>query len=547
MRWYHALLGLVGLAPRAAASQGTAALTPMSPELIKWFGQPTSSGKSVTDESSMRVAAVWACRRIISECISMMPWSMYRRTSDRNSEQADDHWLQDVLVYTPNADMTDAEFRETMTMDLTGEGNTYSLKEQLGKRVTSLYPMPACHVKLMRRANGVVTREPSIAEGEVFFRFNDRGRTVDYPRDKVWHVKGFGNGLVGLSPIAAVREGIGGALAMEEFSNRFFSQGGMPAGTLSYPGWLTPEQREVAREALTRLLGGLGKAHQFALFEGGVKPEPWTPANMEDMQFILGRKFSVLEICRIFRVPPHMVAELEKGASYASIEQMSMDFVQFTLLPYLNRFERSVTKWLLPLEERRKYFLRFNYEVLLRADSKGRAEFLSIMVNNGMMTRNEARAKENLNKSTDKNMDAFTVQTALAPIEKLGEQPKPQPGGPGFPKRREEEEDAPPKKDAAHSTTVQVAAVMPERMAHEVNHYNPELNEIAVKFANGQAALANQFDASFRALLAEFSAQHSALVVRQGAIADKLDQLAKQERTIVTEDGETFVSKPVTH
>lgn len=574
MTWLQRMLSLVGMKPKAAASQGTAALTPLSPELIKWFGQPTAAGKSVTEESAMRVAAVWACRRILAESIGSLPWSMHKHTSDRNSEQDPNHWLHAVLVGSPNRDMTDVEFRESIAHDLTGDGNAYSLIDTLGKRVTSLYPMPACDVTPMRKLDN--NTKLSLQNGEVFFRFNERNKPVDYPREKVWHIKGFGSGLKGLSPITAAREGIGGALAMEEFSNRFFAQGGMPAGTITLPGWLTPEQRDVARDSLQRLIGGLGKAHQFAMFEGGMKPEAWNATNMEDMQFILGRKFSVLEICRIFRVPPHMVAELEKGASYASIEQMSMDFVQHTLMPYLTRIERSASKWLLPPEERLKVFLRFNVDAYLRADSKGRAEFLSTMVNNGMMTRNEARAKENLNKSTEKNMDAFTVQTAMIPIEKLGEQPKEKPGAPGFPKRREEDDDAvPPKKEASHSTTVQAAIVLPEKMNHDVHHSVEvtDMREIAVKFANGQAALASRFDAGLREILAAVTSQQVELLgavasgqermisavatgqerllgaVESGneAVAEKLGDLAKQSREIITEDGERFVSKPLTH
>lgn len=401
----------------AAAQPGSAALTPMSPELIRWFSSQSSSGKHVTEQSMMAVSAAWACRRILTESIGMLPWSMFRKEVNGNAEKADDHPLQDVLVYSPNRDQTTVEYRESSAMGLTGDGNAYSVVERLGKRIASLTPIFGVEP---HRKQGSNTREP-IAEGEVFFRFADRGKPVDLPRDKVWQVKGFGRDLLkGLSPIGAAREAIGGALAMEDFANKFFSQGGMPAGTVSYPGWLTKEQREVAREALQKLVGGIGKAHQFAMFEGGVKPEPWNTMNMEEMQFIFGRKFSVLEICRFYRVPPHMVAELEKGASYASIEQMSMEFVMFTLMPYLTRFEASVTKWLLPAEERRKYFLRFNYEGLLRADSKGRAEMYSQLLQNGVMVRNEARAKENMNRSDQAGMDDFTVQSSLVRVQDLG-------------------------------------------------------------------------------------------------------------------------------
>lgn len=401
---------------RAAAVQTSASVPPTDPVLGRWISGATSSGKTVTEESASKISAVWCCRRIIAESIGMLPWSMFVKDSNGNAEKADDHWLQDVLVHSPNREQTTQEFRESEAMGLTGDGNAYSVIERLGKRVSSLIPIFGVEPYRKKGSNTKL----QIAEGEVFFRFSDRGMPMDLPREQVWQVKGFGRDLLkGLSPIGAAREAMGGALAMEEFANRFFSQGGMPAGTVTFPGWLTKEQKIEAQEALTKMVGGLGNAHQVALFQGGMKPEPWNTMNLEEMQFIFSRKFSVLEICRFYRVPPHMVAELEKGASYASIEQMSQEFVMFTLMPYITRFEASASKWLLPVDERRKFFLRFNYEGLLRADSKGRAEMYASAVQNGWMNRNEVRAKENMNRVD--GLDGFTAQTNLASVERIVE------------------------------------------------------------------------------------------------------------------------------
>ncbi|MDZ4253993.1 MAG: phage portal protein [Sulfuritalea sp.] len=411
------ILSKLARRPQAAAQQGSAAMTPMSSELIKWLSGHTSSGKAVNEKTMLGVSAAWCCRRILSESIGMLPWAIFKKEPNGNAEKADDYWLHDILALSPNRDQTSPEFRESKTMGLTGEGNAYSLIEKIGRRISSLTPIFG--VKAHRKDGGN-TNAPGISEGDVFFRFNDRGRPIDLPRDKVWQVKGWGPSLLeGLSPIMAAREALGGALAQEEFANRFFAQGGFPAGTVSYPGWLTKEQKVEAQEALQKMVGGLGNAHQIALFQGGMKPEPWNTMNLEEMQFIIARRFSVLEICRFYRVPPHMVAELEKGASYASIEQMSQEFVMFTLMPYLTRFEASVSKWLIPAEDRRRYFLRFNFEGLLRADSKGRAEMYASGVQNGWLNRNEVRAKENMNRV--EGLDGFTAQTNLASVEKIVE------------------------------------------------------------------------------------------------------------------------------
>ena len=402
---------------RAAAQTGSAAVPPTNQVLGKWISGVTSSGKTVTEDSASKTSAVWACRKIIAEALGMLPWSMFVKDSKGNAEKADDHPLQDVLVYSPNRDQTSVEFRESMAMGLTGDGNAYSVIERMGKRVTSLTPI--FNVTPMRK-RGSNTNEPSIRDGDVFFRFSDRGQQTDLPRERVWQVKGVGPDLLrGLPPILAAREAIGGAMAMEEFANRLFAQGALPAGTVTFPGWLTPAQKIEAQEALTRMVGGLGNAHQVALFQGGMKPEPWGSVNLEELQLIVARRYSVLEICRYYNVPPHMVAELEKGASYASIEQMSMEFLMRTLMPYFTRIEGSVWKWLIPAEDRRKFFLRFNYEGLLRADSKGRAEMYASAVQNGWMSRNEVRGKENLNHV--EGLDGFTAQTNLASVERIVE------------------------------------------------------------------------------------------------------------------------------
>jgi HK97 family phage portal protein len=399
-----------------ARTQQFSLTDPLSP-----LAQPTAAGVSVTEESALRISTAWACCRIIAESLAALPWHLYHRDAEGNAELANDHDLAHILLRSPNRDMTPVEFRELLGMHLASHGNAYSYVERSthAQRILSLTPLRPSAVRPLRKAGG--NTKLNIAEGAIFYRVSDRGQPEDFPSEKIWHVRGFGaDGLVGLSPIAAAREALGGSLAAEEFSNRFWSQGGMPAGTVSYGGWLTQEQRKVAREALQQLLGGLGNAHKFALFEGGVKPEPFAQMNLEDMQFVAVRKFSVIEICRFYRMPPHMVCELEKGASYASIEQQSLSFVQYTLLPYLTRIESSAGKFLLGRDP--DHFLKFNFEGLLRADSAARAQFYASALQNGYMTRNEVRAKENLNRAP--GLDDFTCQTNLAPVEDIGKQPQ---------------------------------------------------------------------------------------------------------------------------
>jgi HK97 family phage portal protein len=382
-------------------------------------GGPSASGKHVTVNAAMGISAAWSCMRVLSETIGSIPWALYRDTGNGNAEKESDHWLSELLI-SPNADMTSVEYRELAVLGLSQSGNSYSLKQVAAKgRVTSLMPMKTEDVRVMRKLGS--NSKLAIPEGEPFFRVTDRGQPLDLPREKVFHIKGFGSdGLVGLSPISAARETLGGALASEEFGNRFFSQGGLPSATVTIPGWLDQDQRDKARLMLTQMITGLGNAHKFALFEGGMKPEPWGGMPLEDMQFLALRKFSVSEICRFYRVPPHMVMELDK-ATFSNIEQQSQEFVTYSLLPYFTRIEAAVQKWLLPPGERGKYFLRFNFEGLLRADSTARANFYNSALQNGWMNRNEVRAKENLNRA--EGLDAYTVQLNMTTVDKLGKEP----------------------------------------------------------------------------------------------------------------------------
>lgn len=426
-------LGRLGAALLKASGYGTTqGYSTMSPELIKWFGGPTASGKSVTESTVMALTAMWGCSRILAESVASIPWHIYRKQkkNSANADVADDHQLSALLNYKPNKDMTRSEFKEALVTNLCQAGNAYCFRDDLGGKPVSLYPLRSSTVQARQKQSG--NTKLALPDGSVFYSVLDRGKWEDYPREKVWHVKGFGNdGLCGFSPIGVVREAFGSALAADEFGARFFGQGGKPSGVVTIPNWLTDDQRSVARENLSQMLGGVTNAHKFALFEGGMKPEPWGELSLDDLQFVMLRRFNVQEIARIYRVPPHMLADLEKGASYASIEQMSSEFVTFTLMPYFTRIEASAQRWLLGPDEQ-DYFLRFNYEALLRADSESRAKFYASALQNGWLNRNEVRAMENRN-SVD-GLDDYTVQTNLTPADMLaqvtaaliaGKQPQP--------------------------------------------------------------------------------------------------------------------------
>lgn len=407
LSWWRRGLTVMALKMAQAATQQTLSLTDSTGWGRLRLGERSVTGKVVDDEGALRSTVVWACVKILAESVGMLPRHVFEEKPNGNVVRVKDHPLEVILSRQPNQDMDGQEFLEAGQVNLGLRGNGYHFKDTSASgEVTSLYPIPARDVIPQRNKE---TREIS-------YKVNVDGKWETYPRERIWHVKGFGgDGLVGLSPIGAAREAMGLALASEEFQARFFGQGARPSAVAKIPTWLDPEQRKIARENLNQLLGGLDNAHRVHLLEGGMDLDPWG-LPLDDLQFVELRRFQLSEICRLYRVPPHMVADMER-ATFSNIEHMSLEFVMFTLMPWLVRWEKSAERWLLKPSERGKLIVRFNAEGLLRADSAGRAAFYTQALQNGWMSRNEVRAKENLN-NVD-GLDEYTVQSNMALVEQI--------------------------------------------------------------------------------------------------------------------------------
>lgn len=376
--------------------------------LAKLMGHSTHTGKPVNATTSMEVTTFWACIRIISETFGGLPLDVYERDPRTKNLTPIDHDLGIILKSQPNADMTKVEYWEAKAANLAQQGNCFSIRDtRKDGSIISLTPVETSRATVGRNRNG-----------EIKYDINDRGRWEEFPRDKVWHVKGFGlNGLVGLSPLQYARQALGVSLASEEFQAKFFANGASPSFIVSVPQWLNETQRIIARENLEKLWGGMDNAHKARLLEGGMKPEGGTMP-LKDAQFMELRGLSIQEICRVHRVPPHMVMDLSRSTNN-NIEQQSLEFVMYCVLPYITRFEASISRWLLKPEERLKLVVRFNLDGLLRADAAARGELHSKYAQNGVMNRNEIRQLEGRNRVDDPAMDMYTVQTQLVPIGRL--------------------------------------------------------------------------------------------------------------------------------
>lgn len=381
-----------------------------------FFMGNSSSGKSVTERSAMQMTAVYACVRILSEAVAGLPLHFYRYEEDGSKEKAIDSNLYHLLHDEPNPEMSSFVFRETLMTHLLLWGNAYAQIIRNGKgEVIALYPLMPNKMLVDRDENGKLyytyTRsdcEPNTMNGS---------SVVLEPKD-VLHIPGLGfDGLVGYSPIAMAKNAIGLAIATEEFGSKFFANGAAPSGVLEHPGTIKDPTR--VREAWQSQFGGSGNSGKVAVLEEGMK---YTPISIspEQAQFLETRKFQINEIARIFRVPPHMVGDLEKS-SFSNIEQQSLEFVKYTLDPWVVRWEQSLSRSLLSEDEKKQYFFKFNLEGLLRGDYQSRMNGYAIARQNGWMSANDIRELEDLDKlSPEQGGDLYLVNGNMLPLEKAG-------------------------------------------------------------------------------------------------------------------------------
>ena len=370
----------------------------------QFFFGPTSSGKMVNEKTAMQTTAVYACVRILSETIASLPLHTYKRT-DKGKEKALDHHIYNLLHDEPNPEMTSFVFRETLMGHLLLWGNAYAqiIRDGRGK-VVALYPLMPDKM-VVNRSN----------RGEIYYSYNKEGQEYILRSWEVLHIPGLGfDGLVGYSPIAMAKNAIGMAIATEEYGANFFNNGANPGGVLEHPGILKDPER--VRKSWNSVYGGSGNAHKVAVLEEGMSFKP-IGIPPEQAQFLETRKFQLNEIARIFRIPPHMIGDLEKS-SFSNIEQQSLEFVKYTLTPWLSRWEMAMKKALLSPSEKKDYFIKLNVEGLLRGDYKTRMEGYSIGIQNGFLSPNDVRQLEDLN--TIEHGDVYAVNGNMLKLEDIG-------------------------------------------------------------------------------------------------------------------------------
>ena len=368
-----------------------------------YFGT-SGSGKSVTVQSAIQLSTVYACVRIIAETIASLPLGVYE-SNDDGSKKAVDHPLYHLLHDEPNGEMTSFVLREVMLTHLLLYGNSYCQIIRTGKNgISSIYPLLPDHMDVDRDEHGRLN----------YTYVNSEGKTFYLKPQQVLHIPGLGfDGIIGYSPIALEKSAIGLGLAAEEYGSKFFANGARPSGILTHPNTVKDPAR--LRASWNSAYGGSSNANRVAILEEGMHFETISIPNNE-AQFLETRKFQVDEICRIFRVPPHLVGNLEH-ATYSNIEHQSIDFGVHTIRPWLVRIEQAMNRALFSEEEKERYFVQFNMEGLIRGDYKSRMEGYAIARQNGWMSANDIRRLENMNPIPDEEGgNVYLVNGNMLPI-----------------------------------------------------------------------------------------------------------------------------------
>lgn len=381
-----------------------------------FFFGGSAAGKQVNERSAMQMTAVYSCVRILAEAVAGLPLHLYRYKEDGGKEKALDHPLYLLLHDEPNPEMSSFVFRETLMTHLLLWGNAYAQIIRNGRgEVMALYPLMPDRMAVDRDDKGQLYYEYTTSADDAPI---SKGSIVRLKPSDVLHIPGLGfDGLVGYSPIAMAKNAIGLAIATEEYGSKFFANGAQPSGVLEHPGTIKDPQR--VRDSWMSQFGGSANSNKIAVLEEGLK---YTPISIspEQAQFLETRKFQINEIARIFRVPPHMVGDLEKS-SFSNIEQQSLEFVKYTLEPWLVRWEQSIQRTLFSADEKKRYFVRFNVEGLLRGDYASRMNGYAVGRQNGWMSANDIRELENLDRiPAEEGGDLYLINGNMTKLKDAG-------------------------------------------------------------------------------------------------------------------------------
>lgn len=386
-------------------------------------GRPTTAGVRVSESTAMSLIEVQKCVRVRAETRGCLPVSIYKkRKNGKGRDEARDHPLYEILNVAPNDEMDSQTFYERMEIYFSLWGNDVSIitrNTSRNQNITELYPVPWYHMR--------VKRDPDTQK--LYYEYLDRGKPEKFPPEKVFHIKGMSfDGLVGISTIGMAREAVAQGLAMSEFANRFFGQGMNFGGILETPAVLSDAARKNMKAAAKEMGAGLANAWEPFLLEEGTK---WNriPMSFVDAQFIQMMNLGKYDIDGLLRVPPHMVANLERSTNN-NIEHQGIEFVVYSTLPAITRFERAADwRLLTPRDRAEGYYVKVNVDALLRGDAVSRGQYLNQKRQNGALSADDWRELDDENPTGVPGGDAYLINGNMISLETaMKQQPRRQLG-----------------------------------------------------------------------------------------------------------------------
>lgn len=390
----------------------------MSPSSVR-----NPSGLRIDSETSLQSTVVLACARVLAESIASLPLHLYQNLAEGGKAPAREHPLYRRLHIAPNSWQTSFEWREQQVLWLCLWGNSYNLLiPGSAGFATELHPLHPSRMTPER-----------IENGRIRYKYRDEhGREETYTQDQIMHIRWLSDdGINGMIPVELARDAIGLARACEIHGARYFGNGARPGFVLTTDNDMKPEAAATLRDNWERMHRGADRASRTAVLFGGLKPMELAGSNNQESQFLETRRFQIEEICRLYRVPPHLVGDLSRS-SFSNIEQQSIDFVQHSLLPWLRRFENAFARDLIVEDE--KFFAEFDTRGLLRGDAAARASYYSSLYNLGVASINEIRSWESLNpveggdlRFVQLNMQTLTQANAAAAAPPEADKPEEQP------------------------------------------------------------------------------------------------------------------------
>ena len=395
MAFFQTLRGLFGQSGGPVREPGAQSGGPL--------GYAIESAATVTSDSAMQVSAVWGAVRIISETIGSLPFDLYEVGAD-GRKAAVNHPLRRLLTYKPNRYQTSVEFWESMALNLALSGNAYAVIQRAGRRITGLLPLSSSQVQT-----------ELLNDGSVVHVYTSGGNVKVYAAESVWHVKLFGNGVVGLSPLSYARNSVGVAIAADNRVSKIYSNGAKPSGVLTIDRVLTADQRTQIKTAFAELEEG--NQDRLFVLEAGMQYQQ-VSMSPQDIQLLDSRRFQIEDIGRFFGVPSILLNQTFGQSSLGSnVYEIISGFYKLNLRPYLEKFEESIRCWLLESSEADKYEAEFDFDSLLRADTLSRYQANREAIYSGQLTPNEARINEG--RQSLPGGDQLMIQGATVPIQQV--------------------------------------------------------------------------------------------------------------------------------